>query len=288
MPKVSICIPAYKQISYVKRLLESIIIQKYLDYEVIITDDSPNNSIETLLTDYANLKIFYKNNKKSLGSPGNWNESIKYATGDFIKIMHHDDWFTNEYSLSNFVKMLVNNPKSDFAFSGSLNISATKQWIHSITPKKADEIKRNPSNLFLGNFIGAPSATIYRRNNLEFDSNLKWLVDLEFYIRLLLINNNFIYSVQPLVSIGISQTQVTNECLNNSKLKNYEYTYVYEKLNLHNYTNCRKYLLKILISNLADNALIKKMKISVIEYYKEKIKIKLKYFINTLFQKLFK
>ena len=48
-PFVSICIPAYKRISYLKRLLESIIIQTYKDYEVIITDDSDNDSVKDLL-----------------------------------------------------------------------------------------------------------------------------------------------------------------------------------------------------------------------------------------------
>ena len=39
MPKVSICIPAYKDREGLKRLLKSIEKQSFTDYEVIISDD---------------------------------------------------------------------------------------------------------------------------------------------------------------------------------------------------------------------------------------------------------
>ena len=38
MPKVSVCIPAYNQIKYLKRTIDSVLEQTYTDYEIIITD----------------------------------------------------------------------------------------------------------------------------------------------------------------------------------------------------------------------------------------------------------
>ena len=46
MAKVSICIPAYGNPVGICRLLESVRIQKYRDFEVIVTDDSPDDSVE--------------------------------------------------------------------------------------------------------------------------------------------------------------------------------------------------------------------------------------------------
>ena len=42
MVKVSICVPAYKNPVGVERLLESIKVQSFTDYEVVVTDDSPD------------------------------------------------------------------------------------------------------------------------------------------------------------------------------------------------------------------------------------------------------
>ena len=51
-PIISICIPAYKRIDYLKRLLWSIEIQKFKDFEVIISDDSNDDSVAVLLKEF--------------------------------------------------------------------------------------------------------------------------------------------------------------------------------------------------------------------------------------------
>ena len=52
MSKVVIGIPCYNSEDKIKRLLDSIMIQKYKDFDVIITDDSDNNHIENMLNDF--------------------------------------------------------------------------------------------------------------------------------------------------------------------------------------------------------------------------------------------
>jgi len=99
-PFISICIPTYKRIQYLKRLLNSIAIQNFKDFEVIITDDSPSGDVNDLCDRYKNkIQINYYKNPAPLGTPENWNESIRHAKGEWIKLMHDDDWFANEDSL---------------------------------------------------------------------------------------------------------------------------------------------------------------------------------------------
>ncbi len=120
---VSICIPAYNQTVYLRKVLNSIIEQDFNDYEIIITDDTPDDSIKKLIDEFdfqGRLKYF--KNHSALGTPENWNEAIRKAGGEYIKIMHHDDFFTYNHSLAEFVKMLDENPECDFAFSSSLNL----------------------------------------------------------------------------------------------------------------------------------------------------------------------
>ena len=49
MVKVSICVPAYKNPVGVERLLGSIKVQSFTDYEVVVTDDSPDGSVEEVV-----------------------------------------------------------------------------------------------------------------------------------------------------------------------------------------------------------------------------------------------
>ena len=235
MPKVSICIPAYNQPSLLRRALESVFIQTFKDYEVIITDDSPDNSVGLVAEDFsqhANLR-YYKN-KTRKGSPENWNEAVRLASGEYIKILHHDDWFSRKDSLVEFVKMLEEHPDADFAFSANVvaDINQTPQYTHTATTEQIEGLKKDPKILFLGNFVGSPSSTIYRRVVQEqFNIHLKWVVDIDFYIAVLQKNRKFVYSFDPLVccSLGVPG-QVTSECLGNKNIELFEWIYLYKKM----------------------------------------------------------
>ncbi len=234
-PKVSICIPAYKQINYLRKTLESISTQKYNNYEIIITDDSPDESVKNLLKKFNfSDKLKYFHNKTRLGSPENWNEAIRRASGEYIKILHHDDWFKGSDSLSKFVKMLELNPESDFAFSASEAMNSEKKFlfIHSVSKYQLKLLKKDPAILFFKNFIGAPSTTIYRKTiNLEYDKKIKWLVDVDMYIRILKNNKTFIYHQDPLIQITADGThQVTQEVRKDEALQIRENLYLYDKI----------------------------------------------------------
>jgi glycosyltransferase involved in cell wall biosynthesis len=234
-PKVSICIPTYKQPDFFRRALQSVFIQSFDDYEVIITDDSPDESVEHVVKGFQpNIKLKYYKNKERKGSPENWNEAIRLASGEYIKILHHDDWFPDKNSLIEFVKMLDENPNADFAFCSSLVCGPDQKvkYLHLPTEKQLNKLKSNPSYLFPKNIVGAPSATIYRSKlNKKFDTKLKWVVDIDFYISVLKDNKNFIFCPNPLVCTtdGASH-QVTNECQNDKNIELFEWFYLYDKI----------------------------------------------------------
>ena len=118
MVKVSICVPAYKNPVGVERLLESIKVQSFTDYEVVVTDDSPDGSVEEVVRRADVPGMVYVRNAARKGATGNWNEAVRHASGEYIKIMHHDDWFTDRDCLARFVEMLEEHPEADLAFSG--------------------------------------------------------------------------------------------------------------------------------------------------------------------------
>ena len=214
-PFVSICIPAYKRISYLKRLLESIIIQTYKDYEVIITDDSDNDSVKDLLKEYENrLPIRYYKNEYALGTPANWNRAISKAKGQWIKLMHDDDWFSTPESLAGFVKFADND--HPFIFSAYYTVSETSaRKLHKLSEFK-NTITKEPGVLFAKNVIGPPSVTLVHKDISEsYDERLKWRVDIEFYMRVLKQTKHYTYIDAPLINIGLNESQVTQSAINN-------------------------------------------------------------------------
>ena len=220
-PSISICIPAYSRTFYLQRLLNSASFQTFKDFEVIVTDDSPGTEVEELCKQYENnFRLFYKKNTPALSTPANWNEAIKHANGEWIKLMHDDDWFANEHSLELFAKEMAQNKK--FIFSAYYNVfennSSTQQ---KLFPKQwRQRIIKNPVTLLSANVIGPPSVTLIHRSITDqYDTSMKWRVDIDFYIRLLKSQQSFIYINTPLINVGISDSQVTNSCINQPEVE---------------------------------------------------------------------
>ncbi|MBO4900236.1 MAG: glycosyltransferase family 2 protein [Lachnospiraceae bacterium] len=262
MALVSICIPAYKDARGVKRLLDSICSSDYADVEVIITDDTPDDSVADAVRDClsdiqteaddaftgqlrcasvdANPDVHYRHNAPGLGPAGNWNRSLDLAQGEYIKIMHQDDWFTFPDSLSRFVRMLDSNPDAVLAYCGSRQVTIkpddpedlSDYFDRCIKDENRALIEKDYRGLYIGQYIGAPSAVIYRRSDLRFDPNLKWLIDADFYMGLLKDGGRMVCSKDPLVSIGVSDTQLTNDCIASGEVNIREYKYVFNKFGL--------------------------------------------------------
>lgn len=207
-------IPAYKRSDYLTRLLNSIAVQTYQDFEVVITDDSPDSTVEDLLSKFSFLSIRYFRNMPSLGTPANWNKGISLARGEWIKLMHDDDWFRSPHSLQGFADATTEGIR--FVFSRYVNVvEAGGEKMPGFPSSWKKRIISQPLTLLAENVVGPPSVTLIHRSVQErYDERMKWRVDLDFYCRLLQQEKDFRLIDEPLVNVGISQSQVTNDCLN--------------------------------------------------------------------------
>ena len=239
MPYFSICIPAYKQVDFFKRSLDSIAIQQFSDFEVVVTDDSPDQTLKSICAEYENrFKINYFHNEKQLGSPENWNEAIRKANGDWIKILHHDDWFSDSNSLTEFYNLTLQNPKADFHFCATRIVNqgtapemgSPNHLINAPIDEQLHSLAKDPFQLFYWNFIGPPSSTLFRRKlNMYFDQSVYYVVDIDFYIRQLKLNPEFSYSPKPLINNTANHPeQVTAQSMR-PETQLGEYIYLYSK-----------------------------------------------------------
>ncbi len=202
-PSVSICIPAYNQTVYLNILLKSVERQTFTGYEIIVSDDSTTTDVKNLVDSFDfGEKLKYFRNERSLGSPSNWNAAIQKASGEYIKIMHHDDAFTNDTALAEMMNFIEANGY-DYIFADSKieNVKETgKNRIHRI--RKFSKVAIRPYLLFFGNSIGSPSTSLIKRNplaHLEYNPQYIWLVDMEYYIRLFLASSKGGSISKPLI-----------------------------------------------------------------------------------------
>lgn len=230
-PAVSICIPAYKQPEMLKRCLDSVRQQTFTDIEVIVTDDSPGDEVERLVDSYKDiLPIRYKHNRPSLGTPENWNEAIRQATGKYIKLIHHDDWLATPDALQKLHDALEAAPGSDFAYGRALLVyDDGKESLLPMNIEHLDRVRREPEYVLIVKPISTPSVTLFR-NKFMYDNRMKWMVDIDGYIHELYRNPNIVCVNEPLVKIGIHADQVTQECEDNKEVDVKEHIQLLDKL----------------------------------------------------------
>ena len=104
-PILSICIPCYGRVEYVRKTLHSIFNDNndvsFEEYEVIISDNDPTKTIETLMQEFQvpNLKYF---NTKCEGFMNSYHV-LTYASGEFLKL-HNSQTILKKGSLQKMIQ----------------------------------------------------------------------------------------------------------------------------------------------------------------------------------------
>ena len=93
MVKISIIVPVYKVEKYIKRCIESLIVQRFKDFEIILVDDGSPDECGSICEEYAKndsrIVVIHKENG---GVSSARNAGIEVAKGQYIWFVDADDW----------------------------------------------------------------------------------------------------------------------------------------------------------------------------------------------------
>ncbi len=95
-PKISVCIPAYNRAEVLSELLDTIILQDFDSFEIVICEDrSPQREkIAEVVRSYSLIHpgvIHYFENAENLGYDGNVRNLIEKSQGEYCLFMGNDD-----------------------------------------------------------------------------------------------------------------------------------------------------------------------------------------------------
>jgi glycosyltransferase involved in cell wall biosynthesis len=201
-PSVTIAIPTFSRLYYLKEALESGIEQHYDNIEILIGDDGTSELIRQWGTGVASgdSRIKYRRNHRNLGIAGNWNSLADAASGEFIVIIGDDDRL-----LPDFVSVLVGaiQPFGQVAFSNHYLIDAQGQrleaasveWTHLYGRDRIPEGKlANPAVHVWQNAIPLSAALLRTRDvqRLRFKEDLD-TPEVEFFARLAEEGGSFVF-----------------------------------------------------------------------------------------------
>jgi Glycosyl transferase family 2 len=150
---------AYNREKYVGDSIESVLGQRFGDFELIIVDDHSTDRTLEIVRDYERRdpRIHVFTNARNLGDYPNRNRAAAMARGDFIKY-HDSDDLMYPHCLGTMVEPMVNEP------SAAIGISLSKAFIGGPSPMLlTPRLCYQREFLGQGMFMGGPACGIFRR-----------------------------------------------------------------------------------------------------------------------------
>ena len=100
-PKISVLIPMYNRKHYIEDCINSVLIQTFRDFEIIVRDDgSTDGSADFVEEKYAaqikSGKIKLRRNEKNIGEFSTDNLLLREAAGKYVMILHSDDLYLQQ------------------------------------------------------------------------------------------------------------------------------------------------------------------------------------------------
>jgi glycosyltransferase involved in cell wall biosynthesis len=125
MPTVSVVVPNYNHAKFLRQRIESILVQTYPDFEVILLDDASTDGSKEILHEYASHpKARLEFNEVNSGSPfKQWNKGVRMAQGKYVWMAESDDYADARF-LERVVAALDGNPEAAFAYCRSYRVVA--------------------------------------------------------------------------------------------------------------------------------------------------------------------
>lgn len=184
-PRVSVVMPAYNRAKFIGSAIESVLMQTYKDFELIIVDDgSTDNTVEIIKTyDDSRIKLF--KHEKNYGVAVARNTGYRNSKGEFIAIADSDDLNHPERLLKK-VTFLDENPDIDVVTCCYQEIDFNDNYRSKVMfDSENDQIRANwIFDSGIPSFMMFRKEKIKSRNLLYHDITYKAAVDYQWYASL--------------------------------------------------------------------------------------------------------
>ena len=145
LTKISIIIPVFNTSKYLPDCLDSILNQKFDDFEIICINDGSTDDSKEILNQYAQkdprIKII---NQKNQGLAASRNHGIDHAKGDYILFIDSDDYIEKD-SLEEIYDIAFNN-NLDLLLFKMINFDSKTKKLSQYSYFEMNKLKKRVKN----------------------------------------------------------------------------------------------------------------------------------------------
>lgn len=222
--KHTFAICAYKKSEFLEEAIKSVVNQKIKSNYLLVTS-TPSEYIENLAKKY-NIKYYVRNGKSDIQD--DWNFACSKVNTELVTIVHQDDIYHEDYLLN-----IISNYDSDATLyytdyhpykngkiTEDINAKIKRKLKAILKIKLFSRIKFfKVFSLAFGNSITCPSCTynIKKIGSVIFESDLKFALDWDTYLKLARKKGRFVYIDKCLIYYRIHDEATTKEFIVTNK-----------------------------------------------------------------------
>lgn len=168
MTKYSFLTPVYKT-EFLREAIDSMLLQSYRDFDIIISDDCSPNDIAGELSTYNDQRIRYRKNKVNIGGERlveHWNLLLKECNSEYVIMASDDDIYSPDF-LEIVDSLTLKYPEVDVIRTRVQRINensevTAKEDIFDEYQSKIEAL----NSIFCGNYIGCVGNYVFKRSIL--------------------------------------------------------------------------------------------------------------------------
>lgn len=157
IPIVTFVIPCYNLAHLLHECINSILVQSFENYEIIIMDDCSPDATPEVAESFGDPRVRYIRNEKNLKHLANYNKGIGLARGKYVWLISADDRLAKPYILERYIELMEEHPEVGIVFCPALGLKDGKETGLLEYSFHGDQDKIFPGKRFLKKLLEANS-----------------------------------------------------------------------------------------------------------------------------------
>ena len=184
MPKVSVIIPTYNRADLMREAVESVLVQTYKDFEIIVVDDGSTDNTGDILSGLEDprLRMIRQENQ---GQGLARNTGILAAAGQYIAFLDSDDLWESK-KLEKQITLFDEDEKLEWVYSDAYAFDdTTREKLFTFSRKSRQYEGYIAHKLFMHDFIATSTVMVRQRvfEKMGLFSDLSKAQDWEMWLR---------------------------------------------------------------------------------------------------------
>lgn len=188
-PKISVLIATYNRPGLISRAIESVLAQKFTDWEIVIVDDGSSDDTESICLNWqkkdSRIRYFKINHCGRIAKVSNF--GLSKIGGEYVAILDDDDYWIEPEKLKKQINFLDKNREYVGCGSGFLVEKEGLEKIKVLKPENNEQIKKVA---LLANTM-ANSTAVFRYDIAQksgfYDESLPQFADWDFWLKIGLV-----------------------------------------------------------------------------------------------------